>query len=62
MLDLSLKLMADNAKKTNAFLNESPCHCGAVKDSSDTECEDCQHQRGEVMQDKLETARRAEQK
>ena len=37
----------------------SPCHCGAVKDSLDTECEDCQHQRGEVMQDNLETARRA---
>lgn len=42
------------------IMGESPCHCGAVKESSVTECEDCQHSRGEVMQDDLETARRKE--
>ena len=58
MLDLSLKLMADNARKTNAFLNESLCHCGAVKEPLENECSNCDHHRTEAMQDDIETARR----
>ena len=59
MLDLSLKLMADDAKKARDFLDETQCHCGAVKEPAANECSNCDHHRTEAMQDDLETARRS---